>query len=116
MLNRLMDESPIKFDKQQTVRSDLILSTAESTRNARSSAQRTSPIKLQKMQTATESPGKTFDLTQTSQSIEVSPKKALRVGSKRMVSLNNSREIIRASKHELVQQLVSPKTSNRLLQ
>lgn len=68
---------------------------------------RPSPFKLQPV---TESPGKTFDLTQMSSSVDdISPRKALKVGSRRYVSLNTSRDIIRASKKEMVEHLTSPR-------
>ena len=116
MLDRLMRDSPIKLDKHTAERSDLVLSTSESTRAGRTNSVRPSPIKLQHVM-KTESPGKTFDLTQMSSSVDDSPRKALKVGSRRLVSLNTSRDIIRASKQELVNQLTSPKESfrNKLL-
>ena len=94
MLNRIVEQSPIKFDKKSTM-SELPMNFSESTK-ARTTGLRPGPIKLQ--HTRTESPGKTFDLTQMSASVDESPRKSLRVGPRRYVSINTSRDIIRESK------------------
>ena len=105
MLNRIVDQSPIKFDKKSTM-SEMPLNFSESTKRTTGPMRPTLGLaKLQ--QSATESPGKTFDLTQMSASIDESPRKSLRVGAKRYVSINTSRDIIRESRQELVNQLTS---------
>ena len=102
MMNRILNESPIKFDKK-SILGNPILNATDSTKDTR---YRPSPIKLQKID---ESPGKTFDLTQMNASLDESPRRALKVGSKRYVSLNTSRDIIRESKKEMIQHLTSPR-------
>ena len=111
MLTRIVDQSPIKLDQKKNMGGTMTISMKSG------SAARISPFKLKQLETP-EKLGKTFDLTQMTASLDTEPNSPImrkmkleHKSQKRYVS-QTSREIIKASKQELMEQLTSPRESS----